>query len=718
MSCRLRSIATSLILLIAGFLMAAPVSAAGLIVDAGAPNGSDDTATLQGILDAGDIVSLRPGQTYRLSQRLNITQSNSGIITTGTPAVLYLKNTFNNVEPLQMWDAARVDSIAIRAEGSVGARLNNIRLENFKIEKQYLDGTYVAAIWFRGVNNSKIVGLDITGFALGSIVAIDSVNNVSIRGCYIHDSWATYVNSYAKFPQLTGIVVDDSKLSNNGQAVGSTRVTIAKNTISRLRFGSNLYNLQRGQFQGMSGTNPVGYQTDGITVVPGGSGTVIVGNVIENAGEGIDCMAQDAVIRTNKIRDIFDWGVKFVHGAKISLVEDNDIGAAGTGSIVVSGTTEASYGHTFGHLIRNNRITQVGGLNAFCGSAVPAPYRIFSTCPTSPAASALTVIPNGGAGWPRYNMFSGNTVTAVSTDARMRSLIRVDAPAEHSLFFGNSFSNQTGRTIGNQIQTGTVGTIIDPAATGVVRADFNGDGRDDWFVHWKSSGQNYLYLQNSNGTFTRSDNLIAASGINGSPDNLLSGDFNKDGRADLLFHWKSAGTNRMYLSNAVGSFDRVLDPMNVSNVGGNPDDALTGDFNGDGYTDVFFFWRQPGTNRFYYGGAGGTFFESLNPIAVASINGTPNKVLVGNFDGGDAKSDLLFFWGDGTNRFFYGTGTGSFTGVGNPIIASEINGSPQTVITLDANLDGRDDVLFWWPAGELRRMYLGRGNRTFLREWR
>jgi hypothetical protein len=716
MSCHARSIVTSFILLISGLLMTAPASAAGLVVDAGAPNGSDDTATLQGILDTGDIVSLRPGQTYRLSEKLNITRSNSGIITTGTPAVLYLKNTFNNVEPLQMWDAARVDSIAIRAEGSAGALLNSIRLENFKIDKQYLDGTYVTGVWFRGVKNSRIVGLEITGFALGPIVALDSVDNVSVRGCSIHDSWATYVNSYARFPQLSGIVVDDNKLSNsNGQAVGSTRVTLARNTISRLRFGLSLYNLQRGQFQGMSGTSPVGYQTDGITVVPGGSGTVIVGNVIEGVGEGVDCMARDAVIRTNKIRDIFDWGVKFVHGAKNGLAEDNDIGAAGTGSIVVSGTTEPSYGDTTGQLIRNNRITQVGGLNAFCGSAVPAPYRIFSTCPTTPAAAAFTVIPNGGVGWPRYNLFSNNSVTAVSSDARMKSLIRIDAPADYTLFFGNSFSNQTGRTIGNQIQAGTVGTIIDTSAINVVLADFNGDGPDDWFVDWKVSGQNYLYRQNSDGTFTRFDNLISPSGINGNPDNLLSGDFNKDGRDDLLFHWKSAGTNRMFLSNASGTFDEVLDPMNVSNVGGNPDDARTGDFNGDGYTDVFFFWRQAGTNRFYYGGAGGAFSERLNPIAVTSINGSPSKVLVGDFDG-DAKSDLLFFWGDGTNRFFYGTGIGSFASVDNPITAGEINGSPQTVITLDANRDGRDDLLFWWPAGELRRMYLGQGNRTFLRE--
>ena len=95
--------------------------------------------------------------------------------------------------------------------------------------------------------------------------------------------------------------------------------------------------------------------------------------------------------------------------------------------------------------------------------------------------------------------------------------------------------------------------------------------------------------------------------------------------------------------------------------------------------------------------------------------GLPNKVLIGDFDG-DTKSDLLFFWNDGTNRFYYGTGTGTFANVDDPILASGINGAPQTVITLDANQDGLDDLLFWWPAGELRRMYLGRANRTFLSE--
>ena len=714
MSDHLRSIATSLVLLIAVFLLAAPASAAGLVVDAGAPNGSDDTATLQAILTAGNIVSLRPGQTYHLSEKLNITQSNSGILTTGTPAVLYLASTFNNVEPLQTWDASRVDSIAIRAEGTVAAPLNNVKLENFKIDRQHLDGTYVTAVWFRGVKNSRIVGLEITNFTLGPNVAVDSVDNVSVRGCSLHDSWATYVNSYAKFPQLSGIVVDDNKLSSGGQAVGSTRVTLANNTISRLRFGGSLYNLQRGQFAGMTGTALVGFQTDGITLVPGGSGTVVVGNVIDTVGEGVDCMEQGAVIRSNKIHDIFDWAVKFVHGAKNGLAEDNDIGAAGTGSIVVSGTTEASYGDTTGQLIRNNRITQVGGLNAYCGPAVPAPFQIFPTCPTTPAAAAYSVIPNGGVGWPRYNLFAGNTVTAVAADVRMKSLIRIDAPADTTLFFGNSFSNQTGRTIGNQLDPNAVGTIIDPSATRVVLADFNGDGRNDWFVHWTVGGQNYLYRQNSDGTFTRTDNPINPLSINGSPDNLLSGDFNKDGYADVLFHWKSTGANRLYLGNAVGSFTEVQNPINVTNAV-NPDDALTGDFNGDGYTDVFFFWRQAGTNRFYYGGAGGTFTERLNPIAATAINGTPSKVLVGNFDG-DAKSDLLFFWGDGTNRFYYGAGTGSFTSVNGPIPASEIGGSPQTVITLDADRDGRDDLLFWWTAGDVRRLYLGQGNRTFLHE--
>ena len=55
--------------------LAASNASAGQEVDAGMPNGIDDTAALQGKLDNGNIVSLRPGRTYRLTRQLRVTNT-------------------------------------------------------------------------------------------------------------------------------------------------------------------------------------------------------------------------------------------------------------------------------------------------------------------------------------------------------------------------------------------------------------------------------------------------------------------------------------------------------------------------------------------------------------------------------------------------------------------------------------------------------------------
>jgi hypothetical protein len=232
-------------------------------------------------------------------------------------------------------------------------------------------------------------------------------------------------------------------------------------------------------------------------------------------------------------------------------------------------------------------------------------------------------------------------------------------------------------------------------------------------VHWRASGGNRLYRQNSNGTFTLSINPISQSAINSSPDNTLSGDFNGDGRGDVLFHWKGDGTNRMHLGTSIGTFTEVLSPISPSAINSYPDSVIVGDYNGDLRSDLLFYWKSAGTNRFYYGTPGGGFTEYLNPIETTAINSSPDHVIVGDYDG-DGRSDLLFYWKqDGTNRFFFGTGSGTFAPGAQPIGTTAINSSPDNVLVYDANRDGRDDLMFWWNAGEERRLFLGQPNRTF-----
>lgn len=73
-------------------------------------------------------------------------------------------------------------------------------------------------------------------------------------------------------------------------------------------------------------------------------------------------------------------------------------------------------------------------------------------------------------------------------------------------------------------------------------------------------------------------------------DQALLGDFNGDGKTDIILHNSSTEELRLALSNGDGTFD-YRSPC-VSNCGTNGG-IQTGDFNGDGKTDIFFHRKSP-----------------------------------------------------------------------------------------------------------------------------
>ena len=104
-------------------------------------------------------------------------------------------------------------------------------------------------------------------------------------------------------------------------------------------------------------------------------------------------------------------------------------------------------------------------------------------------------------------------------------------------------------------------------------------------------------MSDGNGGFTAYINPIDRAYVDGNPDDALTADFNGDGIADIYFIWRTNGTNRLYLSDGNGGFSQYINPIDRAYVDGNPDDALTADFNGDGIADIYFIWRTNGTNR-------------------------------------------------------------------------------------------------------------------------
>ena len=169
--------------------------------------------------------------------------------------------------------------------------------------------------------------------------------------------------------------------------------------------------------------------------------------------------------------------------------------------------------------------------------------------------------------------------------------------------------------------------------------DFDGDGKAD--ILWRNgvSGENYLYFMNgttilaSEGYIRTVDTAWQGAGI---------GDFDGDGKADILWRNASSGQNYLYPMNGktilgTEGYIRTVAPNLGWTIAG------VGDFDGDGKADIL--WRNNA-------GASPTGENYLYPMNGTQILGTEGYLrsvadqhwqvaAVGDYDG-DGKADV--FW--------------------------------------------------------------------------
>src|SRR5262249_3629253 len=159
-------------------------------------------------------------------------------------------------------------------------------------------------------------------------------------------------------------------------------------------------------------------------------------------------------------------------------------------------------------------------------------------------------------------------------------------------------------------------------------ADFNGDGIPDVAVPNFRSADVSILLGNGDGTFQPQRRFDALP----SPDSMITGDFNGDGKADLvvLQNFPQLGGVSQFavlLGRGDGTF---LPPARYSTVfsqGAFP--VRAGDVNGDGITDLLFFSKNNPEAQLYFGLGDGTFAnggvfatgENAFDAQVADING-------------------------------------------------------------------------------------------------
>lgn len=196
------------------------------------------------------------------------------------------------------------------------------------------------------------------------------------------------------------------------------------------------------------------------------------------------------------------------------------------------------------------------------------------------------------------------------------------------------------------IAAGYTDTEVFPLFVG----DWNGDGKTDIGRVW-SQGV-VFYTSNGDGTWNTYFNfaggaLAPSSGYaNATEYPILMGDWNGDGKTDIARAW-CCGLS-FYVSNGAG-FTYLGDLADFSLQQGYNSTLtyplFTGDWNGDGKTDIGRVW-DGGVQFYLSNGRGGwNVFDSLGFYGPAAgyLNGDQYPLVIGDWDG-DGRSDFARVW--------------------------------------------------------------------------
>ncbi|MCH8839196.1 MAG: VCBS repeat-containing protein [Planctomycetes bacterium] len=249
-------------------------------------------------------------------------------------------------------------------------------------------------------------------------------------------------------------------------------------------------------------------------------------------------------------------------------------------------------------------------------------------------------------------------------------------PTSNSGGFGNTVSVHLGDGTGAFASPGTSFTT-GGSNTGLASGDFNEDGRADLVIGALDSQRVFVHLGNGDGTFTQIGSVFV-----GVATDLTTADFNGDGHLDVATSRHSAGAVAVLLGTGTGSFNS---PVSFS-VGTNPRDILTGDFNGDSAIDLAVV-NSGSDNVSILLGDGMGSFGAANSFSVGDL---PLYGTVSDFDG-DGNLDLATANRNvGTVSVLFGDGSGSFSSPLNLVVQAQPG--LQDVQAADFNGDGKPDL--------------------------
>ena len=219
-------------------------------------------------------------------------------------------------------------------------------------------------------------------------------------------------------------------------------------------------------------------------------------------------------------------------------------------------------------------------------------------------------------------------------------------------------------------------------------ADFDGDGLTDVAQSFRGWSTIPLCRARAVGGWTCSNTAAAIRDSGSSRQQFLTGDFDADHHAEVL----STGSSTSYSTykwTGTGWTSRMV-PATVYDSGSPAQRTLTGDFDGDGSADVFQAYYGWGSVPVCMSRDLGGRFDCINPGAVVYVE-PQSDFLTGDFDG-DGRTDLFQAY-RGWNSIPVCKSTGTGFDCSNLSATVYDSSSPeQKFLTGDFNGDGRTDV--------------------------